>query len=229
MARGLKQKLGAGQPVVVVNPDHPSPGLVQFIGRLPVDAVFIDCEQGSAGIETMENMVRAARVGGLGSLVRLFSPDDWVIERYMLRGVDGIVVPRIDTAEAARRVVAAVRYCFPNDHAEKVVVVQIETRSALDELSEFLAIDGIDVLFVGPVDLAKSLGFAGNYRLPEVQAAIDQAISTIVDAGKLAGMLVGRDDVAAYLEKGVRFLYTHANDFLDLGAADFRRRIDGGA
>ncbi len=107
MAKGLKEKLGAGQPVVVVNPDHPSPGLVQFIGRLPVDAVFIDCEQGSAGIETMENMVRAARVGGLGSLVRLFSPDDWVIERYMLRGVDGIVVPRIDTAEAARRVVAA--------------------------------------------------------------------------------------------------------------------------
>ena len=157
MVKSFKHKLERGEPVLVINPDHPSPSLVEFLGRLPVDAVWIDCEQGSADFESVENMTRAARVNSLVSLVRIFSPEEWVIERYMGRGVDGIVVPRLETAAQAMDVVKAVRYCYPKNHQEKIIVAQIETRSALETLDEFLRVDGIDVYFIGPVDLAKSL------------------------------------------------------------------------
>ena len=165
MVKAFKNKIQRGETVLVINPDHPSPSLVQFMGGLPIDTVWIDCEQGSADVETVENMARAARLAGLVSLVRVFSPEAWVIERFLFRG--------------------------------------------------------IDVYMIGPVDLAKSLGFEGDFRQPEVQQVIDETISAIRAAGKVAGILVDRDNVRRYLDQGVGFLYVHANDFLAKGAADF--------
>ncbi len=139
----------------------------------------------------------------------------------MFRGLDGLVVPRLDTAAQAQGVVDALSYCFPKTHHEKLLVVQIESRAALDDLAGFLGVDGIDVYMIGPVDLAKSLGYAGDYRRPEVQAAIDQTIAKIREAGKAAGILVERDHVARYRDRGVQFLNAHANAFLSRGARDF--------
>ncbi len=221
MIHAFKDKLATGAAVLVVNPDHPSPSLVESLGRLPIDAVWIDCEQGAADVETVENMARAARVAGLVSMVRIFAPEDWAIERYMFRGLDGLVVPRLDTAAQAQGVVGALRYCFPKSHQDKLLVVQIESRRAIQDLAGFLDVEGIDVYMIGPVDLAKSLGFEGDYRRPEVQAAIDETIATIRAAGKTAGILVDRDNVARYRDQGVQFLYAHANAFLSHGAHDF--------
>lgn len=228
MADAFRKKLQQGKPVLVINPDHPYPSLVEFLGRLPVDAVFIDCEQGSADVETVENLARAARLGGITPLVRIFSPEDWVIERYLGRGVDGLVVPRIDTVEQAAGVVDGVRYCYPKTWREKIVVIQIETRPALDTLDEMLRLEGIDCYFIGPVDLAKSLGYEGDYRHPDVQQAMNEAIARIRERGKVAGIMVDRDNAGAYVEAGVQFLYAHVNDFLSLGAADFAGAVRGG-
>ena len=131
------------------------------------------------------------------------------------------MVPRLDTAAQAQAVVDAVRYCFPKTHQEKLVVVQIESKSAIQDLAGFLRVAGIDVYMIGPVDLAKSLGFEGDFRRPEVQQAIDETIGAIRAAGKVAGILVDRDNVRRYVDQGVGFLYVHANDFLAKGAADF--------
>ena len=83
MTARFKAKLAARQPVIVMNPDHPSPSLVEFIARLGVDAVMIDCEQGSPNMESVEDMARAARAVGLCALVRIAPPDASAIERYM--------------------------------------------------------------------------------------------------------------------------------------------------
>ncbi len=221
MTACFKAKLAARQPVIVMNPDHPSPSLVEFIARLGIDAVMIDTEQGSPDIESVENMARAARAAGLCALVRISPPEAWVIERYMFRGVHGIVVPRLDTAAAARRVVEDVRYCFPETAADKIVVIQIETANAVAELDAILSIDGIDCLFIGSVDLAKSLGHRGDFRRPEVMQVLEATVARIVAAGMPAGMMVKADDVRHWRSKGATFLYNHLNDYALLGAQAF--------
>ncbi len=100
-------------------------------------------------------------------------------------------------------------------------MVQIESKSAIQDLAGFLRVAGIGVYMIGPVDLAKSLGFEGDYRLPEVQQVIYETIERIRAAGKTAGILVDRDNARRYVDQGVGFLYVHANDFLSRGAADF--------
>lgn len=222
----LRSKLRRDEPAIVVNADHPSPSLVEVLAKQPIDAVFIDCEQGSPGIESVENMARAARIYQLPSLVRLFSAEDWVVERYLLRGVDGVVVPRLERAADARRVVETVSYCYPNARERKFVVVQIESAAALSSLDEFLAIDGIDVYFIGPVDLAKSMGFAGDYAAAPVQDAMDTAIRAIRESSRTAGILVNRENVSDYCRKGARFLYTHADAFLAAGVEEFAAQVN---
>ena len=220
--RSFKERLTAGGPVIVMNPDHPSPSLVEFIGRLGVDAVMIDTEQGSPDVESVENMARAAKVAGITALVRIFAPEPWVIERYLFRGVHGLVVPRLDTADQAREVVEAVRYCFPRHYEEKVVVVQIETAAAVADLDRFLAIEGIDCFFIGSVDLAKSLGHRADYHHPEVRAVLEDTVARIRAAGRAAGMMVKEGDVADWRRRGVAFHYTHLNEYAELGARAFQ-------
>jgi 2-keto-3-deoxy-L-rhamnonate aldolase RhmA len=225
VTRNFKHTLARGECVVVLNADHPSPSLVERIGRLPVDAVLIDCEQGSPDVETVENMARAARLTGLTSLVRVFDRSGWVIERFMARGVDGIVVPRLQAPEEAAAVVEAVRYCYPKTYGEKVVVIQIETRQALAALDDFIAVPGVDVLFLGPVDLAKSLGHDGDHRHPDVQSTLTAAVGQIARAGRAPGILVDHTNAAEWVRAGARFLYEHVDSFLALGAAEFAGSI----
>ncbi|MGI9332230.1 MAG: HpcH/HpaI aldolase family protein [Gammaproteobacteria bacterium] len=228
--KALRDKLDRDEPLIVVNADHPSASLVEVLAQLPIDVLFIDCEQGSPDVESVENMARAARLHALASVVRVFSPQPWVLERYLFRGVDGVVVPRVDHAEDAQRVVDGVRYCFPRAPQGKFVAVQIESQSAVDELDAFLQVDGIDAFFIGPVDLAKSMGYEGDFRVPAVQRAMDDVIARTRAAGRHVGILVDDDNVAEYCRKGVRFLYTHANAFISVGACAFAARCcDAGA
>ena len=227
MTSRFKERLARGHSVVVMNPDHPSASLVEFLARLDVDAVMIDTEQGSPDVETVEDMARAARLVGLCALVRIFSPEPWVIERYLSRGVHGLVVPRLDTARQAVQVIDAVRYCRPKDFDQQVIVVQIESAKAVADLKAFLTIPEIDCYFIGPVDLAKSLGFHGDYNHPDVISVIERAIAQIVAARKCAGMLVTGKDAVAWNRRGVRFHYTHLNEYALLGAQAFERaRLD---
>jgi 2-keto-3-deoxy-L-rhamnonate aldolase RhmA len=222
--RRLKDALRAGRPGVLVNPDHPSSSLVAALETMGVDAVMIDCEQGSASFVDVEEMSRAARAAGMSALVRVPAPAPWVIERYMLRGIDGVVIPRLDTAAEAAAAVEAVRYCAPRTFADTTVIVQIESRAAVAELDGFLALDEVDAYFIGPVDLSKSLGFGGDYRTPEVMAVLDQVIDRVVGAGRAVGTLVTGDDVRHWRERGVTLCYTHVNEFLRMGADEWRRR-----
>lgn len=222
----FKRRLGARLPSLVVNVDHPSASLVEFTGRLGVDAVFFDCEQGSLDIETVEHMARAARLAGVASLVRLWSRDAWMIERMLLRGIDGIVVPRVDDGDTARSVVETVRYVTPAAQERTSVIVQVESAAALEALDDMLSIDGIDALFVGPVDLSKSLGHGGAIDGSEMTEIIGGTLDRIAVAGKASGMLVNEETAADFAAVGVSLLYCHANDFLRIGASLFRTRID---
>lgn len=221
----LKQKLARGEVALMINPDHTSPSLTEFIAGLGFDALFIDCEHGVAGPERVQEMCRAARAAGSTPIVRPEANQDWLITRYLSAGAAGLMVPHIDTAQAACKLVDAVRYARHADHASKTIIAMIESRTALENLPQILAVEGIDVFFVGPADLAKSLGMPGQKFHPQVRQQVFDAARQIRAAGRCAGTLVSRDNAADYVQAGFRLLYEHANEFLRLGAADFRAAV----
>lgn len=226
MSKKLKRKLKSGRPVAVINPDQPSPGLVATIAKLGFDGIFIDCEHGAATTERVEDMARAARLHGAASILRPDTGLPWLITRYLHRGIDGVMVPLIHTAADAQRVVDTVRYAHPDDYDEKFIVLMIESVEGIKNLKAMLKVEGVDVYFIGPGDLSQSMGFPlrvweGEKRPGAVTMAVDRAIATIVDAGKVAGTLVNRGDVTEYIEKGVLYLYDHASHYLAFGAREF--------
>lgn len=222
-AQRFKEALRADRPVAVINIDYANAGLAEFLARpeLGVDALMLDAEQGSPDFERIEELARIARLSGLCVLVRLFSPEPWLIERMLLRGIDGIVVPRLDTAEQARSVIEVVRYCHPQDAHHKLVVVQIESAAAHARLDDFLAVEGIDAHFIGPVDLSRSMGHQGDYSVAPVQAALDDILQRTRAGGRAVGTLVKPGDAEQWVRRGARFLYFHVNDWLRIGARAF--------
>jgi 2-keto-3-deoxy-L-rhamnonate aldolase RhmA len=215
----FKQKLRDRRTVTLVNPDHASAGLVNFVAGLGVDAFMLDAEQGTPGFEDVENMTRAAHLHGVPALVRIPSPEPWTIERYLLRGVDGLVVPRLDTAAQVARVVRDIRYVAAKRFDRQAVVVQVESAGALAELDGFLAVPEVDCYFIGAVDLSKSLGHDGDCAHPDVMEAMLRTVRRIHRAGRCVGFLVNERDVAFWRGHGVTMLYAHVNEFVRIGWA----------
>jgi 4-hydroxy-2-oxoheptanedioate aldolase len=155
----------------------------------------------------------------------------------------GIVVPHVNTREAAEKAMMSAKFApigyrgmfggrqsygvpdyFHTANDQTLVVVLLEELEALQNLGEILRVDYIDVFFVAPSDLSQTMGHIGNPGHPEVQRAIDEAIARIVSSGRVAGTLVNDDNVASYVQKGVRFLMTSWNAWVARGAAEFLTR-----
>ena len=226
MTSKFKQKLKRDEVVVVVNPDHPSASLTEFVAGLGFDGVFIDCEHGMASIESVQEMCRAARAAGVQSVVRPESDAPFLITRYLDAGAGGVMVPHVDDAATARRVVETVRYARPNDFEDKVVIAMIESLTAVENLSELLSVEGIDVFFIGPNDLSHSMGYPAQMHHPNVKALVKEATARIRAAGKVPGTLVVNETAAEFVAAGCRYLYEHANNLLATGARDFARRLN---
>src|SRR6266851_10028215 len=106
----LKQKLAAGRAATVIAPFANSAGLVELLGHLDFDGVFLDCEHGPSDWEDIEHMVRAAEVAGYSSVVRVDHNDAATITRMLDRGAGGIQVPHVNTASEAEAVVQHAKY-----------------------------------------------------------------------------------------------------------------------
>lgn len=225
MANAFKDKLGRDEVVVVLNPDHPSPSLTEFVASLGFDGVFIDCEHGVASVERVQDMCRAARGAGVQSIVRPESSAPFLITRYLDAGAGGIMAAHVESVAAAREIVETVRYARPKDHRDKVVVAMIESLKAVANLPELLKVEGIDVFFIGPNDLSHSMGYPAQMHHPEVKAMVKKASAAIRAAGKIPGTLVVGETAAEFVAAGCRFLYEHANSLIVAGAVDFKRRL----
>jgi 2-keto-3-deoxy-L-rhamnonate aldolase RhmA len=223
----LKTRLASGTPVLMVNPNHVSPTLCEKLVRSGADAVFIDCEHGLASYEDIHHMAKAARFAGGWGIVRPQNQERSVITRCLNAGADGLMVPLVHTAAIAREVVFHFRYAVPDDHPKKLLIAMIESTQALRNLDEILAVEGIDLFFVGPGDLSQSMGYspnvkAGQRRAPEVIAAVHATLGRIRAAGKLAGTLVVKQDTAELVAAGAALLYYHADPFVAEGVQQMR-------
>jgi 2-keto-3-deoxy-L-rhamnonate aldolase RhmA len=222
----VKAKLARGEIATMVLVNYPSPALVEKVGALGFDMAFIDTEKGSATTERIEEMCRAARAAGIAALVRPWSSDPNLISRYLDLGADAVMVAAIDTPQAARALVEAVRYARFADYDQKLVVAMIESPQAIARLPELLAVQGIDVWFIGPNDLAHRMGHPGNAAHPDVREAVLSTLRAISAAGAVAGTLVTTQTATTLIEAGARLLMTRVTELLAVGADDFHRSIE---
>jgi 4-hydroxy-2-oxoheptanedioate aldolase len=176
-------------------------------------------------------------------VVRLVAGEVHLVKQALDLGAQNLLVPMVDTAEQARQLVAATRYppmgirgvgsavgrasrwSARTDYLdvaddEVCLLVQAESVTALKNLDAICAVDGIDGVFIGPADLSASLGHRGKPGHPEVQAAIEAAITRIVANGKAAGILTSDQKLARrYLELGATFVATGVDVLIYAGAA----------
>ena len=221
----VKEKLAGGGIATMVAVNYPSPALVEYVGKLGFDIAFIDCEKGSASAERIEEMCRGARAAGIAAIVRPWMNEDGLISRYLDLGANGVMVAAIEQAETARALVAAVRYSRFRDFDEKLVIAMIESPRAIQNLPELLAVEGIDVWFVGPNDLAHRMGHPGRADLPEVQDAVLSTLGAIQAVGRTAGTLATAGTAQAVFDAGARLLMTRVTDLLAQGSKDYHRQL----
>ncbi len=246
----MKRKLLAGQPTFGVSVMFPSPHVVDMIGRLGFDWVLIDCEHGSISTESVEIMVLAAEAAGITPIARPSVNSFEAIGQLMDRGVMGVQVPHVNTAEDARSAVAAVKYHPLGDRGlaagvrsssygfgmtmseyaeesnrETLVCVQLEEGEAVENVEQIMGVEGVDVFFVGPSDLSQSLGYPGRPDVPEVREAMEHVFSTARAAGKISGSAGNADATRRYLEQGVSYLYTHLTTLLSSASRTFLNEV----
>jgi len=238
-----KKKLAEGGVVTLVMGDY-SPDMCEFLGSLGFDAVMGEMEHFTTSWQDIANMSRACDLWGMMSMVRINRNDSALITRTLDCGANGIMVPHVDTAEQARAVVTSAKYGpdgvrgqfggrrsfgvsdYHQQANENVMVtVLLEDIVAINNLKEILTVDGIDVFFVVPGDLAQSMGFTGQTGHPEVRAVIDRAIAEIVGAGRTAGALVNDDTVEETIAKGVRMVSVSWTNWLSAGARTFLSKL----
>jgi len=245
----MKAKLLAGEPVFGCSIMVPSPQMVEMVAHAGFDWVLIDLEHGTIDLETAELMIMAAEAGGVTPIARPRSNASADISGIMDRGAMGVQVPHVNSADDARRALDAVKFgpgerrglaagtrpdsyglggsmqdFVERSNAESLVCVQLEHAAAIDNLDAILAVDDIDVFFIGPSDLSQSLGHPGDPGAEPVAAAIDLALRKILDAGRVPGMPAAADKLDAVLGAGVKYLYTHLPKLVGASAAAYLSR-----
>lgn len=245
-ANKVKRKLAAGRSVVVVETRHASPSFVEFVAQLGFDAVFLDLEHGGGSWEGLENMIRAAEIGGATPIVRVQDNGASSVGRSLDRGAGGIQVPHVNTSEDAASAVKHVKFAplghrgwytgrpsygealehYPlRANEETLVVVTLEEVEALENLEQILAVEHIDVFCLAPGDLALSMGLPGQGQHPEVRKAIDDAISRIVRSSRVAGVPVTASTLDHYRMLGARYFLVSLPTLLTSVATDFIAEI----
>ena len=235
----------------------PCPGMIEMCAYAGFDFVIIDNEHGSADFETTENMLRAARGSGIVPVVRCLEQD---ISRILDMGASAVQIPMVNTAAHARALVPQVRYpglgqsggkrgcafssraagygAFGGSaHTQRsnegiALIVMIETPEAVANASEIASVEGVDAVFVGPNDLAYTMGFESNWAEPKVAAAIEQALRAIAKAGKCSGTIaLTAEDQSKYAAMGARYFATVTTSLITRAfkqAADAGRAKDPG-
>ena len=213
----LKAKLKAGQQVVGALVTINSADLVEMFGHLGYDFVFLDGQHGGLGVETARELIRAAELTGMTPLVRVPKNDPAVILEYLEVGAGGIIVPNVTSRAEAVQAARAIKYPprgmrgamfgsraafygIPRPAPEYVVRANEETlfaailedQEVLPVVDEVVSTPDLDVVVIGPADLALSMGIQGGWSEPRVQAEVGRIHQAARAAGRPA-MIVALD------------------------------------
>lgn len=229
LPNALKAGLKAGKPQIGLWSSLCSPMVTELLGYVGFDWILIDSEHAPNSDFAVASQLQSLALGTAEPVVRVAWNDQVMLKRLLDVGARSILVPMVQNAEQARAAVAATRYpphgirgvsvaqranhfgrvpgYLKNASQEMCVLVQLETREALTHLEEIAAVEGIDGLFIGPSDLAASLGHLGDNADPEVQAAIADACERSKKAGKPLGILAPVEaDARRYFDMGFAYV-----------------------
>ena len=246
-----KAKLAEGEVVFGAIITRYAPDLVEIFGAIGYDFVMIDCEHGPMDLDQVEHMVRAAEVFGITPIARIPDHAESTILRYLDRGLQGVIVPHVNTGEEAAAVARAARY-YPEGYrgmgggrahdygigvsrqestqwinSQTLCIPMVEDIQAVNNLDAILNVPGADILHVAASDLGQSMGNPGP---AEVRRVMSEVIPRIRAGGKLVG--VGGNSptdaagVAEFIKLGANMVTISAWGLLRIGAEDFLKRVE---
>ena len=239
----FKAALAEKRPQIGLWLSMAEPYLAEVSATAGFDWLLIDGEHAPNDVRSTLAALQAVAPYRSQPVARAVSGDVPLIKQLLDIGAQNLLVPMVDTPEQARQLVLATRYpplgirgvgsavgrasrwsaCagyLDAADGEVCLLVQAETVTALRNLEAICAVDGVDGVFIGPADLAASMGYRGRPGHPEVQAAIEGAMKTIVRSGKAAGTLTSDPQLARrYLELGCTFVATGVDVLLFANAA----------
>jgi 4-hydroxy-2-oxoheptanedioate aldolase len=207
------------------------------------DWLLLDTEHSPNELPDILAQLQTVRGGTASPIVRAAWNDPVLIKRILDIGAPSLLIPFVQTAEEARAAVAATRYpphgirgitgsgrasrygrvtdYLKQADTEICLLVQVETEAALDRIEEIASVPGIDGVFIGPNDLAASLGHIGNWGHKDVQTALKDAVDRLKKLGKPAGILTPNEEEARrFIEWGYTFVAVGADLGLLKNAAD---------
>lgn len=226
----FKQRLRSGEAQIGLWLGLADAYCAELAASAGFDWLLIDGEHAPNDLRTLLGQLQAVAPYASQPVIRPVIGDTALIKQVLDIGVQTLLVPMVESADQARELVRAIHYpphgvrgvgsalarasrwnSIPGylDKADEqmCLLVQIESREGLANLDAIAAVDGVDGVFVGPADLSASMGFRGNPGHPDVQAAIEDAIARIRQAGKAAGILSADEKLARrYLELGAAFV-----------------------
>ena len=228
MTNTFKKALVSGTPQIGLWLSMASPLAADAVSRLGYDWLLCDTEHAPLEVSGALSVLQAAD-SRTHVVVRPAWNDKVLIKRHLDQGVTTLLIPFVETDEEARAAVSATQYppaglrgvagatrasgfgttagYFENAADGLCVILQIETGNALAQLEGIAGTEGVDAVFIGPSDLAASLGHLGNPGHPEVQAAIEDGLSRLKDLGVPAGTLaVTQEDAQHYIRLGFDFV-----------------------
>ena len=252
LKNSTKAKLASGQPVFGCFVRYAEPSLVEYVAMLGWDFLVFDGEHGTLQPRDIEDLCRAAELRGVTPFARVTTNQAHVILRFMDTGIHGVHVPWVNTPEGVEQAVRSVKYgprgvrglagtrasewslgesfeaYTARANRETMVVVHIETAAAIDAIEAYVAIDGVDVLFIGPTDLSQSLGHPGDTGHPDVVAAMDHVAEVVVPSDKALGIYAGSAAMTRdWLARGARYFTTGVEAFLKDGMVAHLDRVRG--
>ena len=228
--KNLKKRIKQGEAINGCWLNLGSALTAEIVGAAGFDWVLIDLEHGAGNEKDVLSQLQALERFDTAAIVRVESAAKQRIHRVLDQGAEGIMCPHVNNAEEARMVVDGLRYppygsrgvakmvrasgfgknfteYYTTANDEIVGIVQIETPEALDCLDEIAAIDGVDVLFIGPADLTMSLGIFGQFDHPLFTDAVKNTVAAAQKAGKTAGILLSNpDDYNRFYQMGLRVI-----------------------
>lgn len=224
----LREALSTGRPLLGAWLQMPNPIAAEAVGHLGFDWIGIDTQHGLIGYETLLSMLQAIAISGTPAVVRVSGNIPGEIGRALDSGAQGIIVPLVETAEAAAEAADACRYP-PSGHRswgalrpalstvpyspaigdeQAVCFAMVETVTGVENIDAIAAVDGVDVVYIGPSDLASSAGLPPMLALKEDshRQLVERIAAACAKAGKWSGIHPPTPDVGWYRDQGFNLL-----------------------